>query len=82
MRKQQTISRRHLSWSDTLAIRDPLKHYLPHSDDSGKVLRTTDADAMLSALRGVCESFGGLRGCYCVDFCGVWSVVSERYQQK
>jgi hypothetical protein len=61
-------------------MRDPLKHYLPHSDDSGKVLRTTDA--MLSALRGVCGSFGGLRGCYCVDFWGVWSVVSERYQQK
>jgi hypothetical protein len=65
----------------TISIKlNQTEHYLPHSDDSGKVLRTTDA--MLSALRGVCGSFGGLRGCYCVDFWGVWSVVSERYQQK
>jgi hypothetical protein len=33
-------------------------------------------------LRGVCGLFGGLRGCYCVDFGGVWSVVSKRYQRK
>lgn len=65
----------------TISIKlNQTEHYLPHSGDSGKVLRTTDA--MLSALRGVCGSFGGLRGCYCVDFWGVWSVVSERYQQK